>query len=115
MLSSDKNVETIGRMAAVLLRYLQLQGESLKLGTIDKLVRLITAAVLAFVVFMLVSAIGIMLSIAFACWIARWTGSPLAFVLVAAAYLGIIIVVVTHRRQWIEGPLVRFLTQTLLS
>ncbi len=115
MLSSDKNVETIGRMAGVLVKYLQLQGESLKLGTIDKLVRLITAAAMAFVIFMLAAAIGIMLSIAFACWIARWTGAPLAFTLVAVAYLVIIVVVVTHRRQWVERPLVRFLTQTLLN
>jgi hypothetical protein len=115
MLSSDKNVETIGQMVMVLRKYLQLQGEYFKLGAIDKAVRLIAAAALAFVLFMLLSAIGILLSIAFAFWLAQWTGAALAFVIVAALYLFFIIVVVNYRQAIIVRPLVRFLTQTLMD
>ena len=115
MLSSDKNVETIGRMVMVLRKYLQLQGEYLKIGAIDKAVRLIAAAALALVLFMLLSAIGILLSIALAFWLAQWTGSALAFTLVAALYLLIIILVVNYRQTLIVRPLVRFLTQTLMD
>lgn len=115
MLSSDKNVETIGRMVMVLRKYLQLQGEYLKLGAIDKAVRLIAAAALAFVLFMLLSAIGILLSIALAFWLAQWTGTALAFILVAALYLLVIVVVVNYRQALIVKPLVRFLTQTLMN
>ena len=64
---------------------------------------------------MLAAATIIILSIALAFWMAQWVGSAPAFLLVAVLYLLLIILVVSHRKQWIEDPLVRFLTQVLMD
>ena len=64
---------------------------------------------------MLLSAIGILLSIALAFWLSQWTGSALAFILVAALYLLLIIVVINYRQALIVRPLVKFLAQTLMD
>jgi hypothetical protein len=57
MLSSDKNVENIGQLAELLKHYLGLQTEYVKLDVIDKVVRLLTAAALAILFFLLIIAV----------------------------------------------------------
>ena len=47
MLSSDKNVETIGQLVQAVIRYLNLQKESIKFDVVGKLVQLLTVAALA--------------------------------------------------------------------
>ena len=48
MFSSDKNVETIGQLVEVLKHYIGLQSEYMKLDVVDKVVRLITAIAICF-------------------------------------------------------------------
>ena len=115
MLSSDKNVETIAQLIEVLKHYLGLQTEYLKLDVIDKVVRLFTAFALAIVFFMIIIAVLLYFSIAFAFWLATFTGTALAFLIIGLFHLLLFIIFFSMRKKWIEKPLVHFLASLLLS
>ena len=115
MLSSDKNVETIAQLIEELKHYLGLQTEYLKLDVIDKVVRLLTAATLAVVFLLIIIAVCMFASFAFAFWLAAYTGTAIAFFIVGGFHLIIFILLFIFRKTWIEKPLVRFLAGLLLS
>lgn len=115
MLSSDKNVETIAQLVEIIKHYLGLQKEYLKLDIIDKIVRLLTFAALAIVFVLVLVAVMMYLSFALAFWLASYTGTALAFLVVGGIHLLLIIVIFIFRKKWIEKPLVRFLANLLLG
>ena len=115
MLSSDKNVETFAQLIEVLKHYLGLQTEYVKLDVIDKVVRLMTAAALAILFFFIIIAVLMFFSFAFAFWLANYTGTALAFFIVAFIHLLLFILVISFRKTWIEKPLVHFFASLLLS
>ena len=115
MLSSDKNVETIAQLIEVLKHYLGLQTEYLKLDAIDKVVRLLTAATLAVVFFLIIIAVVMYASFAFAFWIAAYIGTAKAFLAIGGFHLLLFLLFVIFRKSWIEKPLVRFLAGLFLS
>lgn len=115
MLSSDKNVETIAQLVAVLKHYLGLQKEYVKLDIIDKVVRLLTAAVLFTVFFLLVIAVMLFLSLSVAHWLNTWLSMPVSYLLIALFHLLLLVLVFANRKAWIERPLVKFLAGILLS
>ena len=83
--------------------------------TIDKVVRLFTAAALAIVFFLIIIAVLRFFSFAFAFWLANFTGTALAFLIVAVLHLLLFILFFTFRKSWIEKPLVHFLASLFLS
>ena len=115
MLSSDKNVESIAQLIEVLKHYLGLQTEYLKLDVIDKVVRLLTAATLAVIFLLIIIAVVMYASFALAFWLANYTGTATAFLIVGAFHLLIFILFFMFRKPWIEKPLVRFLAGLFLS
>lgn len=115
MLSSDKNVETLAQLIEVLKHYLGLQKEYVKLDVIDKVVRLLTAATLAVIFFLIIIAVLMYLSFAAAFWLANYTGTATAFLIMGCVHLLIFIVFFIFRKRWIEKPLVHFLAGLLLS
>lgn len=115
MLSSDKNVETISQLVGVLKHYLGLQKEYVKLDIIDKVVRLLTAAVLFTVFFLLVIAVMLFVSLAVAHWLSTWITMSAAYLLIAFIHLLFLLLVFANRKSWIERPLVKFLAGILLS
>lgn len=115
MLSSDKNVETIAQLIEVLKHYLGLQTEYVKLDVIDKVVRLLTAATLAILFFLILVAVLMYLSFAIAFWLGSYMGTAKAFFLVGGLHLLILVLFMVFRKSWIEKPLVRFLAGLLLS
>lgn len=115
MLSSDKNIESIAQLIEVLKHYLGLQTEFVKLDVIDKVVRLLTAATLAILFFLLIIAVLLFLSVAAAFWLSDYTGTATAFLIIGVIHLFIFIVFIIFRKSWIEKPLVRFLAGLLLS
>ena len=115
MLSSDKNVETIAQLVEIIKHYLGLQKEYLKLDVIDKIVRLLTFAALVIVFVLILVAIMMYLSFALAFWLASYTETALAFLVVGGIHLLLIIVIFIFRKKWIEKPLVRFLANLLLG
>ena len=115
MLSSDKNVESIGQLVEALKEYVGLQKEYLELNVIEKIVKLVTALTVAIVFVILGVAVLFYLTFALVYWMAPLTGLALAFFLVALAFLGLLVLVCMFRKRWIEQPLVRFLANTLLN
>ena len=115
MLSSDKTVESVAQLIEVLKHYLGLQTEFVKLDVVDKVVRLLTAATLAILFFLLVIAVMMFLSFAVAYWLSRYIGLDPAFFVIAGAHLVLFLLFITFRHSWIERPLVRFLAGLLMS
>ena len=115
MLSSDKNIETIAQLAEAVKRYVRLQSEYVKLDVIDKVVRLVTAAALAFVTLLIILFILVFLSMALVNALTPCLCSVAACSVVAGVYLLVLILVLLNRRRWIEKPLVRFLANLLLN
>jgi len=115
MLSSDKNIETIALLVDTVKKYLNVQGEYLKLNVIEKIVRLVTALTLTIVFVILGVAVLFYLSFALVYWLEPLTGTALAFFLMALLFGGLMIMVFIFRKSWIERPLVRFLANLLLS
>ena len=115
MLSSDKNIENIGQLVKVLKHYLGLQAEYVKLDVIDKVVRLLTAAALAILFFLLIVAVLLFASLATAFWLGQHIGMAPAFMVVGGIHLLIIILFFIFHEKWIERPLVHFLANLLMS
>lgn len=115
MLSSDKNVETIAQLIEVLKHYLGLQAEYVKLDVVDKVVRLLTAAALSIVLFLIF--IGVLLFFCFGLvhWLSTFIGLTAAYFVVAAVHLLLLILIFAFRKPLIERPLVRFLANILLN
>ena len=114
-MSSDKNVESIAQLVESVKNYVGLQGEYLKFNAVEKIVRLTTALTLTIVFIILGVAILFYLSFALIYAIAPLTGTALAFFIMAVLFLILLIVVFIKRKSCIERPLVRFLSEILLS
>ena len=95
--------------------YVGLQGEYLKLDVIQKIVRLATALTLTFVFLLLFISFLFYLSFACVYWMVPFTGTALAFLIVALAFLALLVIVFFNRKAWIERPLVRFLADVLIN
>jgi len=115
MISSDKNVESIAQLVEQLKHYVGLQSEYVKLDVIEKVVKLVTAAALSFILMLLTLLILIYLSFAIAHALAHYMGFVAAFSIVAGIYLLLLILIIANRRRWIEKPLVKFLADLLLN
>ena len=115
MFSNDKNIETIGQLIEVMRHYIGLQNEYLRLDVVDKVVRLITALLIAGVVCLLVVIILIYLSFAAAYALAPIMGHAAAFCLVAGFYVLLFLLFLAFRKNWVEKPLVRFLAGMMMQ
>ena len=115
MLSSDKNVETIAKLAEIVKHYLGLQKEYLKLDVIDKLVRLLTAMTLAVVFFLILIAVVMYCSCALAYWMGEYIGNVAAFFIVGFIHFLLLLLVIFLRKPLIQKPLIRFLANLLMS
>lgn len=115
MLSSDKNVETLAQLIELLKHSLELRTEYARLDVTARVVRLLGAATLAVVLFLILLAVVLFASIAAALWLARFWGAAPAFLAVSAFFAVVLVVVYACRRVWIERPLVSFLSDVLLG
>ena len=115
MFSSDKNVETIGQLVETLKHYIGLQKEYVKLDVIDKVVRLLTVATMVFVFCVILMMVLIYVSFAVAWALEPLLGIVAAYLVVAAFYLVVFFLFITFRKQWVEKPLVKFLSGLFLS
>ena len=115
MLSSDKNVETIAQLIEAMKHYLGLQTEYVKLDVIEKVVRLLKAATLFILLFVILLLVLLFASIGLAMWLSKSVGLVAAFFIVAGLYAFILMIVYAFRRSWIERPLVRRLARLLMN
>ena len=115
MFSNDQNIETIGQLVDTLKHYVGLQKEYVKLGAIEKTVRILTCIAMVAILGLLLVFILIFLSFAAAFALGPIVGQVAAFVIIAAVYVIVLLFFLIFRKQWIEKPLVRFLANLLLS
>lgn len=115
MFSSDKNIDIIGRLIETVRHYVGLQSEYLKLGAIDKTVRLITALIIVAVMALIIILVLIFLSLAATVAIAGAVGYGWAFCIMGAFYFVAFIIFLLFKKQLIEKPLVKFLTTLLME
>lgn len=115
MFSTDKNIETIGQLIALIKKYIGLQGEYLKLDITEKVVRLITALLLFFILLLILIAILTYVSFAAAFAIANTLGNSIAFAIIAFFYILIFIFCLAFKKKLIEKPLVKFIACLLID
>lgn len=115
MFSNDQNIETIGQLVDVLKHYAGLQKEYIKLGTVEKTVRILTAIAMTAILGLLLVFVLIFLSFAVVSALSNCLGQVAAFSIVAGVYFLVFLLFIIFRKSWIEKPLVRFLSGLLLS
>ena len=115
MLSSDKNVETLTQLIEMLKHNLELRTEYLWIDVTARVVRLLSAATLAVLLFLILLAVIFFTSMAAVTWLANYWGMATAFTAAAAFYTMILVLIYVCRKSWIERPLVRFLSNILLG
>lgn len=115
MLSSDKNVETLTQLIELLKHNIELRTEYVKLDVTARVVRLLGAATLAVLLFLILLAVIFFASLALAFWLSGYWGLPMSLGAVALFYALVLLVVYASRKSWIERPLVRFLSDILLG
>ena len=115
MFSNDQNIETIGQLVEILKHYAGLQKEYIKLGTVEKTVSILTAIAMTAILGLLLVFVLIFLSFAAVAALESLVGKVGAFSIVSGAYFLVFLLFIIFRKQWIEKPLVRFLSGLLLS
>lgn len=115
MLSSDKNIETIGQLLVEIKHYIDLQGKNMQLGLVQKTSKLASALVLVGLVCGLFAVVLIFLSFTLASMLAAFVGQTAGYLLVALVYLLLATLIYVKRRSWIETPITRFVASILLS
>ncbi|MCD8210713.1 MAG: phage holin family protein [Prevotella sp.] len=115
MFSSDKNIETIEQLIKCIKDNFSLQKEYVKLDVIEKVVRLVTVILLMSALAILLIAILTYLSIAVIFALAPHVGYPGASCIIAAVYVVLLVLLIVFRKEWIEKPLVKLITKTLME
>ena len=115
MISSDKNVETLTQLIEILKHNIEMRAEYARLDITARVVRLLGAATLAVLLFLIMLAVILFASMAVALWLAQFWGMAAAFAATAGFYAVVLLLVYACRKSWIEGPLVRFLSEVLLG
>lgn len=115
MLFSNRNIDTFGQLAEVIKHYIGLQTQYLKLDVIEKVVRLITALALVLVMGVILFFILVYLSFTVILALTPLIGMLYASVCVTTIFVLLLALVWIFKQQWIERPVVRFLTRILLD
>lgn len=115
MFSTDKNIDIIGRLVEILKHYVGLQSEYIKLGAIDKTVRLITGLIIVAVLSLIIILVLIFLSMAATVTLANIVGYAWAFCIVGVFYFLAFLIFLLFKKPLIEKPLVKFLTTLLME
>lgn len=110
MLSNDNNIERIADFVEEAKQWLTIKKEYTKLDAIEKVVRIVSALTMAFIIALLTLLALIYLSFAAAHFLAEeWGSMPKAFLAVSLFYIVMLGIVTLKRHAWIERPMVKFL------
>lgn len=115
MFSSDKNIEIIGQLVKLLKHSIGLQADYLKLDVMEKTVKVITAILLIAILTLIIIVILFFISLSAALALGEVIGYPAAFGIIGAFYILVFILFVIFRKDWIEKPLIRFITNLLIE
>ena len=115
MFSNDQNIETIAQLVEVLKRYLTTKSDLLRIDITEKVVKLLTAMAMSFILSFILVLVLIYLSFTIAYALSTLIGLSFAFLAVTGVYIFIFLLCILNRRRWIERPLVRFLADLLID
>ncbi len=115
MFSNDSNIETIAQLVEELKKFATLKGRYLRLDFAEKMVRLLTVLIMAFILTILLLLIMTCLSFCAVFALEPHVGVIKAFAIVGGAYFLLLILCFLFRKSWIQKPLVRFLANLLMS
>lgn len=110
MFSNDQNIELIAKFVEESKQWFDLKVKYARLSTGAKMVRIITALILAIVLTIIFVLFLTFMSFALADFLGDILGNtPLGFLCVGFVYLVLLVFVISARHALIERPLVRFL------
>lgn len=115
MFSNDKNIEKLAQLVEKVKEYLGMQREMLQLNAIEKVVRVLTMLVLTIILSFFLLLVVIFLSFSAAFALAVFVPTALAFLIVAAFYFLLFMLVYSNRKKWIQDPLIRMFANLLTS
>lgn len=116
MFSSNKSVESIGKLFLEFKKYLELQKEYVKLGAAEKLTVMLSAVVIAAVLLILGAIVLLFLTFALAYFLGNALGSlPVGFGLIALFVLLIAGIFYVNRNRFVIQPLARFMTKLIIT
>lgn len=113
--SHDKDIETLSQLIEMLKHNLEVRAEYAKVSVVDKMVRLLSAAALAFFILLIVMMGLLFLSAGIAHWLSQYVGMAAALFIVAGGYVLLLMLLLIFRKRWIERPLVRYLSSLLID
>lgn len=114
MFSSDRNIEKFTLLIEKLKRYVELKTDYLKFDTSEKLVRIITALISFIVLFFILMVAFFYLSMAIVAWIEPIVGKGWGYCIVAGVCFVAFLIVLLFKRQIIEKPVLRLITELFL-
>lgn len=105
---------TIRALTDTVTRYIKLLIEDTRLNAAEKLIRLLSAVAISALVTILVTAVIVFVSIAVGLALSEVMNPLWAFLIVAAFYLVILVVLIVCRNTLIITPIARFISRLLL-
>lgn len=114
MFSSDRNIEKFTLLIEKLKCYVELKTDYLKFDTSEKLVRIITALISFIVLFFILMVAFFYLSMAIVAWIEPIVGKGWGYCIVAGVCFAAFLIVLLFKRQIIEKPVLRLITELFL-
>lgn len=111
----EKRSGSFGALIDTITRYIKLLIEDTRLNVAEKLIRLLAAVAISALVTILVTAVVVFVSIAVGLALSEVMNPLWAFLIVAAFYLLILVVLIVCRNTLIITPIARFISRLLLQ
>ncbi len=116
MFSSNKNIESIGKLFLEFKRYLELQKEFVRLDAAEKMTVILSAILIVAVLLLLGSIVLLFLTFALAYYLGDLLGSlSLGFGLISAFLLLLAAIFYSNRNRMVVQPMARFMTRLILA
>lgn len=116
MFSSDRNIETIGKLCADLKAYVTLRTEALQIDFVSKLANLLSRLILGLVLFVLFAILFVLVSVIVISALAPHVGGTLwACVIMGVVYVILGAIIYNKRKVWIIDPTANYLGHLFLD
>lgn len=116
MLSSNQNIENISQLILEIKNYIELKSKSLQIDFVSKLTQLLTALLVGFILFMLITVAILFISMMVATALSPYVGGDAAgYAIVVAFYALFALLIYKKRHTWVEAPIANFLGHLFLD
>lgn len=114
MIQSNETPNAFSNLAKTVSNYVKLLIEDTRLNAAEKLTRLFSAIALSAILLIIGMVVLVVLSIAVCFALASIMPAMWAFLIVAAVYLVLMVIIVAFRTQLLVNPIARFISRLLL-